>query len=376
MDIVEELRSRQAALEPIREKYGLDAMLFVGNSAVGPQAYGCFRYLSDHRVYYHLQALVIRPSLPPAICCGSILHLEGVRKKGFEDVRLSPDILGSVISVLSEQKISRLGVTFDMLPALWYTELLKRFPGLEMVDVTGDVFALRAVHSEYEVECIRKCAKIADAGYAAVCALAKPGARMSDLHAELDYAMKSAGAEETFTLMSNGRFSYADNGMPTLRSFSWPDDRVVKPGDSIGMEITPRYKGYWTQMVRTVSVGEPHPDLVRAHDLQLELIASTVKMLRPGVMLGEVLRHMWERTKELGYIPRLPFGHIVGLDLDEGGRGSLESTLRLEKNTNVVLHPTMVLGDMNYSIFWGDPYLVSEHGGERINESSTELLIL
>ncbi len=376
MDIVEELRSRQAALEPIREKYGLDAMLFVGNSAVGPQAYGCFRYLSDHRVYYHLQALVIRPSLPPAICCGSILHLEGVRKKGFEDVRLSPDILGSVISVLSEQKISRLGVTFDMLPALWYTELLKRFPGLEMVDVTGDVFALRAVHSEYEVECIRKCAKIADAGYAAVCALAKPGARMSDLHAELDYAMKSAGAEETFTLMSNGRFSYADNGMPTLRSFSWPDDRVVKPGDSIGMEITPRYKGYWTQMVRTVSVGEPHPDLVRAHDLQLELIASTVKMLRPGVMLGEVLRHMWERTKELGYIPRLPFGHIVGLDLDEGGRGSLESTLRLEKNTNVVLHPTMVLGDMNYSIFWGDPYLVSENGGERINESSTELLIL
>lgn len=376
MDIVTELRSRQAALGPILDKHGLDAMLFVGNSAVGTPAYGCFRYLTDHRVYYHLQALVIRPGQPPAICCGSILHLEGVRKKGFEDVRLSPDILGSVIAILSEQKIRRLGVTFDMLPALWYTTLRSLFPGLEMIDVTDDVFALRAFHSEYEVECIRQCAKIADAGYAAVCALAKPGARMSDLHAELDYAMKSAGAEETFTLMSNGRFSYADNGMPILRSFSWPDDRVVRPGDSIGMEITPRYRGYWTQMVRTVSVGEPNADLWRAHEVQLELIASTVKLLRPGVMLGEVLRHMWERTKELGYIPRLPFGHIVGLDLDEGGRGSLESTLRLEKNANVVLHPTMVLGDMNYSIFWGDPYLVTENGGERINESSTELLIL
>ena len=66
MDIVTELRHRQAALDPILKKYELDAMLFVGNSSVGPSAYGCFRYFSDHRVYFHLQALVIAPDAPPA----------------------------------------------------------------------------------------------------------------------------------------------------------------------------------------------------------------------------------------------------------------------------------------------------------------------
>lgn len=376
MDIKQELHRRYEALGDILEKRRLDGALFVGNSAVGNLAYGCFRYFSDHRVYYHLQALVARPGKPPAICCGSILHLEGVHNKGFEDVRISPDILGSVRAILSEQPVRRLGANLDMLPALWYSELLKAFPGIEFVDITADVFALRAVHSEYEVECIRQCAKIADIGYEAVCAIAKPGVRMSDLHAELDGAMKSAGAEETFTLMSNGRFSYENNGLPIIRAFSWPDDRIVRYGDDIGMEITPRYKGYWTQMVRTVSIGESNPELQRAHDASLDLISTTVKMLRPGVMLGDVLKHMWERTRELGFIPKLPFGHVVGLDLDEGGRGSLESTLILEKNANVVLHPTMVLGDMDYSIFWGDPYLVTESGGERINESSTELRTL
>ena len=376
MDIAKELALRQEALGGIMEQRRLDAALFVGNSAVGTPAYGCFRYFSDHRVYYHLQALVSRPGKPPAICCGSILHLKGVRLRGFEDVRISPDILGSVCAILSEQPVRRLGVNLDMLPSLWYLELKKRWPEVELVDVTADVFALRAVHSEYEVECIRQCAKIADIGYEAVCAMARPGVRMSDLHAELDSAMKSAGAEETFTLMSNGKFSYENNGLPIIRAFSWPDDRVVRYGDDIGMEITPRYKGYWTQMVRTVSIGEKNPDLQRAHDVSLELVSTTVKLLRPGVMLGDVLGHMWERTRELGFIPKLPFGHVVGLDLDEGGRGSLESTFVLEKNANVVLHPTMVLGDMDYSIFWGDPYLVTENGGERINESSTELRTL
>lgn len=376
MDIVSELRRRQASLGHIMEENKLDAVLIAGNSSVGPLSYGCFRYYTDHRVYYHLQAIVARPEKPIMICCGSILHLEALRSKGFEDIRVSPDILGSVLNTLTEQPVKRLGVSLEMLPSLWYLELSRRLPGVEFVDVTEDVFLSRSEHSEYEVQATRECAKIADAGYKAVCEMAAPGVRMSELHAELDCAMKKAGAEEIFTLMSNGRFSYVNNNLGCIRPFGWPDDRVIKHGDNIGMEITPRYKGYWTQMVRTICIGEPNPDLEKAHRIQLAVIAETVPLLKPGVTLGEVLKHMWEYGKSFGMIPKLPFGHIVGIDLDEGGRGSLESDFVLTKNANFVLHPTLVLGEMDYSIFWGDPYLVTEKGGERISESSTELKIL
>lgn len=376
MDIVKELRQRQAALGGIMGELELDAVALVGNSAVGPLAYGCFRYFSDHRTYYHLQALVARPEKPMAICVGSILHLDGVHNKGFEDVRLGPDILGSVLTVLSEQKIRRLGVSLEMLPANWELALREKFPHAELVDVTQEIFALRSVHSDYEIECIRECAKMTDAAYEAVCAMAKPGVRMSDLHAEMDYAMKKAGAEETFTLMSNGVFSYTDNKLPCIRPFSWPDDRIVQNGDCIGMEITPKYKGYWTQLARTVCVGELNRDLKKAHTLQLEAIDFAVEMFRPGARLEDILKALWTFTQEHGYIPKLPFGHIIGLDLDEGGRGSLESELVIQKGMNFVLHPTMVLGDMDYSIFWGDPYLVTDNGSVRMNACSTELLVL
>ena len=376
MDIVTELKQRQAALGDVMENRGLDAVVIAGNSSVGPLAYGCFRYFTDHRVYYHLQAIVARPKKPVMVCCGSILHLDALRGKGFEDIRVSPNILGSVMGTLAEQPIKRLGVSFDMLPSNWMLEIKKAHPGVELVDVTADIFEMRSEHSEYEVQAIRDSAKIADIGYAAVCAMAKPGVRMSDLHAELDYAMKNAGAEETFTLMSNGKFSYTNNQLPCIKCFTYPNDHVIQYGDCIGMEITPRYKGYWSQMVRTICIGEMNPEMKIAYDIQVATIAETVPLLKPGAKLGEVLSHMWEFGKSQGYIPKLPFGHIIGLDLDEGGRGSLESDFVLRKNAEFVLHPTLVKGDMDYTIFWGDPYFVTENGGERLTESGPELLVL
>ncbi|MBQ9889945.1 MAG: aminopeptidase P family protein [Firmicutes bacterium] len=376
MSIIEELKGRHEKLSGVLDRRQLDAALIAGNSAVGPLFYGCFRYFTDWRVYYHLQAFIMRPHQEPVVCAGSILHLQGLTERGFKDIRFGAAIRDNALKALAERPPRRLGVCFDMLPADWYRALTKEFPGIELVDITNDIYELRAEHTPLELERIRKCALIADAGYEAVCRVARPGARMMDLHAELDYAMRKAGAEEVFTLMANGRFKYYVNGLPCIKSFGYPDNRVVQPGDSIGMEITPRYMGYWTQLVRTISVGEPDPDLIKAHKLQLETMENSRKKLYTGNTLGAMLKDMWVFGTERGFDPKLPFGHILGADLDEGGRGSLESDFVFRENTCVVLHPTLTLGDMDYSIFWGDNYLVTKDGGERINKCSTELQIL
>ncbi|MBR5730569.1 MAG: M24 family metallopeptidase [Firmicutes bacterium] len=355
---------------------GLDAALFVGNSCVGPLSYGCLRYFTDWRCYYHLQAFLMRPGKDPVMFVGSILHLQGLEERGFKDIRLGAGILGNVLKDLTKDPVKKLGVCMDMIAADWYDAFRKELPDMELAEISQDVYELRADHDEEEVARIRKSALAADAGYEAVLRTARPGVRMSDIHAELDYAMRMAGAEEVFSLISNGRFRYGTNDLPCIKAFAYPDDRVIQPGDNIGMEITPRYGGYWTQLVRTVCIGEPDADLVRAHEIQLKAMENSRKKLVCGVTLGEMLKDMWRFGKDLGFTPKLPFGHILGLDLDEGGRGSLESDFVFRKNTSVVLHPTMTLEDMDYSIFWGDNYLVTENGGERLNKCSTELIVL
>jgi len=367
-----ELKQRQMSLYRIMQKHDLDAVLIVGNSAVGTPAYGSYRYFTDVRINSHLQAMVARQGKPPTVCCNSVLSGQILMAKGFEDIRIAADVCEPVLSAMSEQPVRRLGVSFDMLPTRWFLALEEK--GIIFVDVTDDIFELRNERSELEVYAIRESAKIADAGYEAVCGMLHPGVRMSDLHAELDYAMKKGGAEEAFTLMSNGRFSHKDNQLPPIEQFSWPDDRVVREGDSVAMEITPKYMGHWTQLVRMVCVGEPHNDLRVAHKAQLEAINATLPMLRAGVRLGDALTHLLNIGAELGYTVRLPFGHIMGLDLDEGGRASLDSDVILNKNMTIVLHPSMAKFDEG--IFWGDPYLITEKGGERLSACSTELLVL
>ncbi len=371
-----ELPSRWKALDEIMKRLGLDAVLFVGNSAVGPKSYGMFRYFTNHRVYYHLQAFIARAGEAPTVICGTILHKKFFADKGFKDIRIGEAQLENVINTLLEKPVGRLGVSFEMLPAEWCEKLMQRMPATELVDITDEVFELRLMRSKLEVEATRISAQIADRGYEAVCGMIKPGVKLSDVHAELDYVLKAAGAEETFTLMSNGRFALKDNGLPCITQFCWPDDRVIKSGDSVAMEITARYMGYWSQMVRTVSVGEENPDLKRLHEAQLKIISATVPLLKPGATLGEVLTFMWEYSKELGYIPSLPFGHIVGLDLDEAGRSSITSDLELKENMTFVLHPTLLTPDIDFSIFWGQSYLVTEHGGEALSAASHELLTI
>ena len=376
MDTSSILKKRHEALEKLMQEKDLDAALFVGNSCVGPLSYGCFRYFTDWRCYYHLQAFLMRPGKAPSVFVGSILHMQGLTERGFTDIRLGPAIKNNVVKCLKEDPPKRIGLCMEMIAADWYDAFRAEFPEMELVEISKEVYELRAVHDEEEIARIRKCALIADAGYEAVCRIAKPGIRMSDIHTELDYTMRKAGAEEVFSLISNGRFKYCTNDLPCIKAFSWPDDRVIQPGDNIGMEITPRYGGYWTQLVRTLCVGEPSEDLVKAHRMQLEVMENSRKQLVPGNSLGDMLKDMWKFGKALGFEPKLPFGHILGLDLDEGGRGSLESDFLFREDTCVVLHPTLTLGDMDYSIFWGDNYLVRDGGGERINKCSTELVIV
>lgn len=373
MELVEELRERQAALEKVAIEKDLDAIVVVGNCAVGPESYGSFRYFADHRSYYYLHSVVVRPGKKITICVGSVLHKDGILLKGFEDTRFGADVLPSVLKVLAEQPVKRVGVSFEMLPVRWENGILEQCPGVELVDVDADITALRRIHSPYEIDSFKECAKITDIGYEAVCKMAKPGVKMSDLHAAMDYAMYHAGAEETFTKMSCGVFSAKENGLPHMERFHWPDERVIKAGDNIAMSISAKYRGYWTQQVRVICVGEKSADAQAAYAVQQEAVKDAAAFLKPGIKLGDLVDHMFKFAEAHGYQAALPFGHVVGLDLDEGGDG-VNSELVLPENTVVVLHPALRPEGEENCFFWGDTFLVTKDGAVRLNESSTELL--
>lgn len=219
---------------------------------------------------------------------------------------------------------------------------------------------------------IRQCGKLADAGYAEVLKNVRPGMTEQQVAAELEHATQEMGGDYNFTLIASGRFSLEDNQLPCIRAATM-FNRVVEPGDCISMEITPRYNGYWTQLVRTISVGEPNEDFIRMHNVSCRIIDGVLDELKPGNRIGNIAIKLKELTEETGYVFAYPCGHICAIDLNEE-RIAPDNDRLLEKGMAVILHPSIITPKIASGIFWGQTYLITEDGYERLMSCSDELM--
>jgi Xaa-Pro aminopeptidase len=261
----------------------------------------------------------------------------------------------------------------EMLPTAWYLYFRKELPGVEWVETHPQIMKIRNHHSQEEKEIYRKGAAQGDGGYKAALKRIRPGVTEYEIAAEIEYHARARGVEDHFTLIGSGRFSFGvDHTLPLPYS---PSPRKVEMGDSIVMEITPRYEGYWTQLVRTATVGRPNQDLAKIHQICIRAIEKGLLFLKPGKRVKEVVLAMESFVKDSGFLLRPPLGHICGIDLIEA-RVSIQNEMVLDPGTSVILHPTIFTPDGKRSFFWGETYLITEVGFERLNHSGDELLTI
>jgi len=371
---VRELQTRQRAMRKIVEDQGLAALILVGDTSTSPGFCGDLRYITNSRVIYHRQAAVIFPGHEPVLFTLSPRQRDVARNNSMlEDCRASDDLLGDITNLLREQRVSGgcIGLTFDMLPAAWYVRLRQEFPRIEWVDSHHEIMQLRLEHSPEEAAVYRAGAALADGEYEVALKALRPGATEYEVVGEIEHYGRTHGVEEHFTLIGSGRFSLgADNGMASIAA---PSFRNIEKGDSVVMEITPRYGGYWTQLVRTVTVGTPNLAIERIHKVAREAINIGVEKVRPGVQVKEIVLAMEPYVASSGFLLRPPSGHLCGLDLIEG-RVSRENEMVLRPWTAVIIHPLIFTPDGKSSFFWGETYLVTEDGCNRLHRATDGLL--
>ena len=371
----ERSRRLESAVRLMKDE-NLAAIYLIGNGTVATNAFGCFRYFTDNRVFFHLTSAVITPDGSLIGVAASALGEANLTRGSFvRETVIHPDQLAGVIEILKQRHIEkgRLGIFSEVLPAPWAHRLAEALPGLELVDISEQVFQLRLQKSEEEIEAQRVCGRIADAGYKAFCEAAKPGAKESELVAAAEHAMQKLGMEQSFMIISSGRFSAEDNRMPTLHNTS-SIDHVIQAGDSVAMEITPKYQGYWTQIVRTISIGEPNADLDEFRRVTVGAINAARSILRAGIPIGSVVSRIREYVEGEGYRLAMPCGHIAAIDLNEE-RMTEDNDRIILPGMLLIIHPTVLNDKLKSGIFWGESYLALEDGCEPVMESSSELFI-
>ena len=123
-------------------------------------------------------------------------------------------------------------------------ELLGEIP-MESMDFSG----IRMIKDKKELELLLKAASIADEAFVELLDDIRPGRTERSLAGRLEYYMRAHGSEKNSfdTIVASGVRSALPHGMAS--------DKVVEIGDFITFDFGAVYRGYHSDMTRTVALG-------------------------------------------------------------------------------------------------------------------------
>jgi len=223
-----------------------------------------------------------------------------------------------------------------------------------------------------ELALIRKTARIADIGADAFVKCARKGIREYELVAELEFAMRSAGADDIFILLSSGRHN---------DEMHEPTDRRLQAGDIVIGEISPVCDGQFMQLCRTVVLGAPIPVLTEKYGILIRALEASLQQMKSGAPAAGITTAMNEVFGAAGYAEycRPPYmrsrGHGFGVgSIAPGAELSDKMQVELARHQVVAVHPNQYLPETGY-LAGGESVMVTETGIERLAGTETRLYV-
>jgi Xaa-Pro aminopeptidase len=231
-------------------------------------------------------------------------------------------------------------------------------------------YAASARKTDAEIELSRRGVRIAEAGLDLMLDVAKPGRRECDVAVEVNLHMKELGANDSFLMLNAG--PRADAVMPS-------SERRLEGGDLLLTELSPCVEGQFTQVCRTISIGEPKGIVVEKYPLLARAMREGIGGARPGATVGDVCSAIDDFLSNEGYAQysRPPFirrrGHGFGGGSMAPGDVAVDNPTVLEPGMVFIVHPNQFLPETGY-MMCGDTILITPDGHEILSRETASLL--
>ena len=365
------LKAKESRFKATRKQMaeqGLDVLIARGSSAVRGDG-AAFRFLTDFpNINIPLVVIFFRkPDKPPVLLVESRFQAMRAAKNSWAgDIRLSTNFFHTLTEVLRENNLDHATVGIDGLdnfPFLWGQRLEEIFPGLTLTEFGPVLKKLRAYRTPEEIKLVKKSAVLVDRAFSEGIKGIKPGKTEWEVMARMDFLLKSNGVEKTFNIISQG---------PKVDAYV-PSARKIKNKGMIFTELTAAYGGFWTQLARAVSLGKPDAKLVKLHQGAVRAIKEALPHLKPGNRVSQPMSVMEQAVKSSGLGCTPVYGHIVGIDMVED-RPSPQNETEIVPGMVFIVHPWPILDGS--SLLWGETYLITEKGNQRLNKVGDELIVL
>ncbi len=204
---------------------------------------------------------------------------------------------------------------------------------------SGLVEELRLQKDPGEVERIARACAIADAAFAEVRTLIRPGVSEREIAIELEFMMRRLGADAMSfePIVAAGPHGALPHARPTDALI--PDDTLVVC--DFGCVVD----GYCSDMTRTVIVGTPPPELGRAYSVVYEAQAAGVRAAHAGIDASALDAATRDPIREAGFGEYYVHGtgHGVGIEIHEAPRVGATANGTILDRTILTVEPGIYL---------------------------------
>ncbi|MDI6791632.1 MAG: Xaa-Pro peptidase family protein, partial [bacterium] len=233
----------------------------------------------------------------------------------FELVKVAQDksLLEAIVDLVEKEEIVELWVETDHLTQDQYQTLSEHLKAVYLYSCKELTEDLRLIKTGDEIQCIKECAGIAQQAFLQTLELIRPGVAEREIAYELEYRMRKLGATgRAFeTIVASGARSALPHGVS--------GERRLQSGDLIVIDWGAVYRGYFTDMTRTLCLGRPSGRQREIYDLVKSAQEAAFELLSPEVSSATVdkgARNVID-SAGLGKYFGHNLGHGVGREVHE-----------------------------------------------------------
>lgn len=272
------------------------------------------------------------------------------------------DILGDAKTIVYENETISLKA---------FVQMMEKCKGCDFVELDDLLMRERNRKEAEEIVLMKKANQIAEKSFLELLNHVKPGKTEKELAAYFDYLMALNGSDGVSfdTILLTGSHTSMPHGVPS--------DRKIKSGDFVLFDFGATYKGYHSDMTRTVAVGSASEEMKQDYELVLKSQLAGIKALNEGVKCADVYKAAYDvlEIENKAQYFRHGLGHGVGLEIHEGFNASPKSKNTYEAGNVTSIEPGIYIPD-KYGIRIEDVCYLSPRGRENLSNVTKSLIIL
>jgi Xaa-Pro aminopeptidase len=293
--------------------------------------------------------------------------------KGYRLAMHTAPIPEEIAKLAKELSIKKLGFEQDHVTFSTYRTYVNELKSAdaELVPVSGLVEKLRLIKDDSEIKIVKDAASIADAAFSHIIEFIRPGLTEREVSNELELFMRKNGAVSSSfdIIVASGYRSALPHGVAS--------DKVIETGELVTLDFGAYYKGYCSDITRTVAIGNVSDELKEIYQVVYEAQMLGMKGIKPGMTGKEAdaLTRDYIASKGYGDYFGHSTGHGIGLDVHEGPALSVKSDTVLEPGMLVTVEPGIYVSGIG-GVRIEDDALITKEGNESLTHSTKSLLTI